>query len=258
MGGNINVDSEVDKGSVFTFWVEIKDGKNNDNEKINHKHVVSIDKEDKEQYRILVVDDKNDNLRVVVSLLRFVGFHTNEAINGEDAIVKFLEYKPHLILMDMRMPVMDGYEATRRIKSMENGGKTPIIALTASTFEEEKKKIESLNMQGYIRKPFRESELFGTIGKVLGIKYIYEEEEASVEAEEIMDTETAIKFINNLPDNLVSDMADAISVADFDLLMEIINLIESENPELSIYLKNLALNYDYEHFHHILNIKEKP
>lgn len=257
MGGNITVDSEEDNGSVFTFWVEIKEGKNNDNEKINPKRVVSIDKEDKEVYRILVVDDKNDNLRVVVSLLRFVGFHTNEAINGEDAIVKFIEYKPHLILMDMRMPVMDGYEATRRIKSMENGGKTPIIALTASTFEEEKKKIESFNMQGYIRKPFRESELFGTIGKLLGLKYIYEEEDASVEAEEILDTDTVIKYINNLPDNIVSDMSDAISVADFDLLMEIINIIETDNPELGRYLKNLALNYDYDHFHHILNNKEK-
>lgn len=257
MGGNITVDSEVDKGSVFTFWVEIKDGKNNAKDKINPKHVVSIYKEDKEQYRILVVDDKNDNLRVVVSLLRFVGFHTNEAINGEDAIVKFIEYKPHLILMDMRMPVMDGYEATRRIKAMENGGKTPIIALTASTFEEEKKKIESLNMQGYIRKPFRESELFGTIGKVLGLKYIYEEEDASVKAEEILDTDTVIKYINNLPDNIVSDMSNAISVADFDLLMDIISLIETDNPELCRYLKNLALNYDYDHFHHILNNREK-
>ena len=74
-------------------------------------------------YRILVVDDKNDNLKVASDLLKLVGFETNEAANGEVAIEKFESWNPHLILMDMRMPVMDGYEATRRIKSTEKGGK---------------------------------------------------------------------------------------------------------------------------------------
>jgi len=257
MGGDISVTSEVDKGSVFTFWVEIKEGKIEKNEKSTLQRVIGIDNE-KETYRILVVDDKIDNLKVVVSLLRLVGFHTNEAVNGEDAIAKFIEYKPHLILMDMRMPVMDGYEATRRIKSMENGDTTPIIALTASTFEEEKNRIESLRMQGYIRKPFRENELFCTIEKVLGIKYIYEDETSSTHTKEVFDEGAISGDIAKLPESLVSDMLEALSVADLDLLMKLVDSIDPSNSELALYLRTLALNYDYDHFHHILTNKENP
>jgi len=257
MGGDISVTSEVDKGSVFTFWVEIKEGKIEENEKCTPQRVIGIDN-GKEVYRILVVDDKIDNLKVVVSLLRLVGFHTNEAVNGEDAIAKFVEYKPHLILMDMRMPVMDGYEATRRIKSMENGDKTPIIALTASTFEEEKNRIESLRIQGYIRKPFRENELFCTIEKVLGIKYIYEDETSLTQRKEIADEGAISDNIAKLPESLVSEMLEALSVADLDLLMKLVDSIDPSNSELALYLRTLALNYDYDHFHHILTNKEKP
>ncbi|MBP1670964.1 MAG: Aerobic respiration control sensor protein ArcB [Bacteroidetes bacterium] len=187
-----------------------------------------------------------------------MGFHTNEAVNGEDAIAKFVEYKPHLILMDMRMPVMDGYEATRRIKSMENGDKTPIIALTASTFEEERNRIASLRMQGYIRKPFRENELFSTIEKVLGIKYIYEEETSLKKTNEIMDDGEVSGDIAKLPESLVSEMLEAISVADLDLLMKLIDSIDPSNSELAQYLRTLAMNYDYDHFQYILTKKEKP
>ena len=256
MGGDISVTSEVDKGSVFTFWVEIKEGKIEENEKTTPKQVIGIEKGE-EVYRILVVDDKIDNLKVVVSLLRLVGFDTNEAVNGEDAIVKFLEYKPHLILMDMRMPVMDGYEATRRIKSMENGDKTPIIALTASTFEEERNRIASLRMQGYIRKLFRENELFSTIAKVLGIKYIYDDETSLKKTNEIMDDGEVSGDIAKLPESLASEMLEAISVADLDLLMKLIDRIDPSNSELAQYLRTLAMNYDYDHFQHILTKKEK-
>ncbi|MBK7029248.1 MAG: response regulator [Bacteroidales bacterium] len=128
------------------------------------------------EHRILVVDDKDENLRVAVNLLKLVGFETEEAINGKEAIEKFESWDPHLILMDMRMPVMDGYEATRLIKGTEKGKRTSIVALTASAFEDERKKMESLGMQGYIRKPFRKSELFSTMGKILDIEYLYEDE----------------------------------------------------------------------------------
>jgi len=256
MGGDISVSSEFGKGSTFTFWVEIIEGKIEEREKSSLEKVICIDKGD-EVYRILVVDDKRDNLQVAVSLLQLVGFETIEAINGEDAIEKFEEYKPNLILMDMRMPVMDGYEATRRIKSMENGQHTPIIALTASTFEEERGKIESLNMQGYIRKPFRESELFSTIGQVLGIKYIYENDIPISMNKNIMDSKTIADDIASLPENIVTKMLEAVSVADIDLLIKLIDSIESSDPEIAKYLKTLALNYDYEKIQQILNNKEK-
>ena len=254
MGGDITVSSQVGKGTVFSFWVEVKEGKFESTSTNSSKHVICIDK-GRENYRILCVDDKEENLKVVVNLLNEVGFETDEAVNGEEAIAKFEQWSPHLILMDMRMPVMDGYEATRLIKLTEKGKHTPIVALTASSFEEERKKMAVLGMQGYIRKPFRENELFDTIAKILDVKYIYKEETLSDQEEYLNDDEAISEGIAKLPDNILLKMLDALTLADLDLLIELINSIETDNPALARQLKMLANNYDYDHLQLILNQK---
>ena len=255
MGGDITVSSKVGTGSVFTFYVEIKEGETEPVKAENTKYVVCLDKNEK-SCRILVVDDKIENLRVAVNLLKEVGFETNEAINGEDAITKFEQWDPHLILMDLRMPIMDGFEATRRIKSTEKGKKTPIVALTASTFEEEQMKVELLLMQGHIRKPFRESVLFSTISKILGIKYIYEDDIISESGIHPKKEWLVLNEISKLSNNLRQQMLDAIMVADFDLLIGYINAIEQDNPKLGQYLKELANDYEYGKLQQILNLEK--
>ncbi len=254
MGGNITVSSEVGKGSLFTFYIEIKEGKADPVAANTSKRVICIDK-DQKAFRILVVDDKKENLQVVVDLLKLAGFETNEAVNGEDAIAKFEEWNPDLILMDLRMPVMDGYEATRRIKLTEKGAKTPIIALTASTFDGERRKILSMGIQGYIRKPFREHELFSILGKELGIRYNYEIETPLSSVKYLNDDEVIAQDIAKLPYSQALLMLDAIAVADINKLKELIHSIEHDNLELAQYFMSLAKNYDYEHLQKILNIK---
>ncbi|MCK9411563.1 MAG: PAS domain S-box protein [Prolixibacteraceae bacterium] len=256
MGGDITVNSEVGRGSIFTFQVEIKDGNADAIEKSERKGVIGIESSNT-TYRILVVDDRNDNLKVASNLLKLVGFETEEAVNGEEAIEKFESWSPHLILMDMRMPVMDGYEATRRIKATEKGQKTPIVALTASTFEDELKKIQELGMQGYIRKPFRENDLFNTIGKILGINYIYENVIETERTNYSHDTEAIALAIKKIPNSMLLKMQNALDVADLDLLVQLINTMEADNSELSKLLLNLATDYDYDQLQGILHIKEK-
>ncbi|MBF0410923.1 MAG: response regulator [Candidatus Riflebacteria bacterium] len=253
MGGDISAKSEIGKGSLFLFHVDIKEGNSEAIEEKPAKRVIGIEK-GHEPYRILVVDDKEENLKVVVVLLRMVGFETNEAVNGKEAIVKFEAWKPHLILMDMRMPVMDGYEATRCIQALENGKKTPIVAITASPFEDERSKIELLSMQGYIRKPFRECELFQEIGKILGVKYIYDDEEIlpAVLPETLNRYPSENDSTIKLPDNLLLQMQDAVSSANLDNLLELIASISPENSELSKQLTILAQNYDYEALNRML------
>ncbi len=255
LGGNISVTSQVGKGSIFSFNVEIHEGVVETIEKRNTKRVNSIAKTGNKSYKILVVDDKIENLQVVVNLLRLVGFETEEAINGEEAIIKFEQYNPDLILMDLRMPVMDGYEATKRIKATEKGKDIPIIALTASAFEGERVTIETMDIQGYIRKPFRENDLFGTIGKILGIDYIYDDDANSSQESIINDDKSIMKFVAELPDQLVSEMIEAISTADLDLLVSLIKSTEKENPEFSRYLLALAENFDYDQLQKILTDK---
>ncbi len=256
MGGDITVSSELEKGSIFTFQVEIREGNSDAVEKNTTKGVIGIDQGEM-TYRILVVDDKQDNLKVAATLLKLVGFETNEAVNGEDAIQKFETWNPHLILMDMRMPVMDGYEATKRIKSTEKGKQTPIIALTASTFEDELKKINSLGIQGYIRKPFRENELFNTIGKILGINYIYENDTPILANKYSSDSLALAEDIAQLPNNLLLKMQNALAVADLDLLILLIKSMEGTKEELAQKLMHLAVNYDYDQLQLLLTGKEE-
>ncbi len=113
------------------------------------------------------MDDKIENLQVVVNLLRLVGFETEEAINGEEAIIKFEQYNPDLILMDLRMPVMDGYEATKRIKATEKGKDIPIIALTASAFEGKESLLKQWTYRDIFANHLERMIDFGTLEKFL-------------------------------------------------------------------------------------------
>jgi CheY-like chemotaxis protein len=252
MGGSITVTSELGKGSVFTFDVLIKNGKAEAVETNITQRVIGIAKP-KAAHRILVVDDREENLKVAVNLLNLVGFETMEAVDGNEAIEKFEKWNPHLILMDMRMPGMDGYEATRLIKETEKGQQTAIVALTASAFEDERKKIESLGMQGYIRKPFRENELFATLGKILHVEYIYDEALTKPEAKYDNNMELISDDIAKLPKNLVIQMNDALAVADLDLLIDLIESIDPANNGIAQKLLNLARNYEYENLQQLLN-----
>lgn len=252
MGGDISVSSEVGKGSVFTFQVKIKKGSASAIEKNITKRVIGIANPEK-KHRILVVDDKDENLRVVVNLLELVGFETAEAVNGFDAIEKFIDWNPDLILMDMRMPVMDGYEATRRIKKSEAGAHTPIVALTASAFEDERKKMESLGMQGYIRKPFRESELFSTLGRILEIEFLYEEEAPAPPVTEHNSQVLIAEDIQKLPRELIQQMTEALSVADLDLFVELVENLKQDNEGIAKQLLDLARNYEYSSLQQLLN-----
>jgi PAS domain S-box-containing protein len=251
MGGDITLTSEVGVGSVFTFYVEIKAGVNELIAPTIQKRVTGIVKGEK-VYRILVVDDKPENLKVAVDLLNIVGFQTNEAASGAEAIDKSAAWDPDLILMDLRMPVMDGYETSLQIHSTKKGAKIPIIALSASAFEDDQKKYKLAGLQGYIRKPYRENELFNTIGKVLGIQYVYDDETTLSQTRFLSDEAAAAKHIAELPGELITKILDAIDIADLNKLINLINGFQPEFPELAQYMLILAMNYDYDHIRKIL------
>ncbi|ERT06623.1 response regulator [Lyngbya aestuarii BL J] len=112
----------------------------------------------------------------MTQLLSSVGFEVREASNGQEALETWLDWKPDLIFMDMQMPIIDGYTATRNIRVYQQGEATIILALTAHAFEEYRQYILSIGCDDLIRKPFQQKELFATISKYLNIQYRYEEE----------------------------------------------------------------------------------
>ena len=109
--------------------------------------------------KILVVDDNQDNRELVVKILKSMGYQMIEAIDGEDALKKAFAEKPDLILMDISIPKINGYEVTRRLKSQADFKDTPIIALTAHAMKGDREKAIEAGCEGYISKPFNIHEL---------------------------------------------------------------------------------------------------
>ncbi len=178
MGGEIRVQSEKGKGSTFRFTLPFSVVSAAELERPPvTRRVVGLEP-GQPAYRMLAVDDQEVNRKLLRSLLAPLGFEVREAANGREALEIWQEWLPQLIWMDMRMPVMDGYEATRRIKSTTRGQATVIIALTARALEEDRNVILSEGCDDYLRKPFQEQELLDLIAKHLGVRYTYRDVEA--------------------------------------------------------------------------------
>ena len=133
-----------------------------------------------DEIRILIADDRETNRRILTQMLSAVGFKIREVSNGAEAVEEFYTWKPHIIMMDMRMPVMDGYEAMHRIKEEVDGKKTVIIAVTASAFQEDKQRIMAAGADGYISKPFKKRIYLKDHKPINRCSYLYDTDERQV------------------------------------------------------------------------------
>jgi CheY-like chemotaxis protein len=199
-----------------------------------------------QQYKVLVVDDKEDNREFLSQFLGPTGFDIRQAVNGADAVKEFESWLPQLILMDLRMPVMDGYEAMRRIRACAAGKEVKIIAVTASIFGEINRDAFGAGADVLILKPFREEELFEKIQSLLGVEYIYDGETslaiAAAEDEDI----GALKpgALAGLPRELISQLHEAAINGDFQFLSELAGRVEAHDIRLAGALRVLTGKFD--------------
>src|SRR5947199_242458 len=136
MGGSVTVTSQVGKGSVFAIDLPLKEGEAGAvRAKDKPRHVLGL-RPGQPACRVLIADDVEDNRQLLAQLLAPVGFETRLATNGAEAVQQFERWRPHLILMDFRMPVMDGHEAIRRVRALAGGKEPKTIAVTASAMDE--------------------------------------------------------------------------------------------------------------------------
>ncbi len=248
MGGDITVKSRLGRGSVFRLEIDIRAGDAVQPPEPLHARPVAGLVPGHETRRILVVDDNPDNRAVLSKMLEAVGFMVREAADGKEAVGVFEKWLPHLVLMDMGMPVMGGMEATKRIKTIEAGRKTPVIAVSASVFEEEREAALAAGCDDFLGKPVREEQLFGTIARHIEVEYLYGEEppEARPPAgAPPAERDPAFQRLALLPEALRRELKDALVVLDIQQINSVIQGIEARDPELCAAMKPLAESFDY-------------
>lgn len=247
MGGELKVSSREGQGTKFHFEIpaETMDGADSGEQERSLQRVSGLEP-GQQGFRILVVEDNAYNRGLLVTLLRKVGFDTREAENGGDAVAAFEQWRPHLIWMDIRMPVMDGCEATRRIKETA-AEKTVVIALTANAFEEDRIKVLENGCDDFVRKPFNENEIFEKMHQFLGVRYRYQADRSAIlKKGKDRPMELTPELLLQLPAELRLELKKAVEVVDFEATMGIIEMIQARDKTLADQLTHLVNQYRFD------------
>ncbi|WP_459557384.1 PAS domain S-box protein [Lacunimicrobium album] len=244
MGGDISLSSQVGIGSVFVIRLPLKEGEANAVQAKSTPRQVLRLQPGQATCRVLIADDVEDNRQLLVQMLAPVGFEIRLATNGAEAVQIFEQWRPNLILMDFRMPVMDGHEAIRRIRAIDTGQDLKIIAVTASAMDENRQDLMAVGADDFIGKPFRESELFEKIHLHLGIEFVYAEPPSPLALEET--TELTQQSLANWPQDLIAPMREAVITADLDQLLARIQEVEVRDPRIARGLRRLAESFQYQ------------
>jgi signal transduction histidine kinase/CheY-like chemotaxis protein len=243
MGGDISVTSELGKGTTFNFSIQVQLGKEILTTSFDSRQVIAL-APNQPSYKILAVDDKPINRQLLVRLLSPLGFDVKEASNGKEAIAIWQEWQPHLIWMDMRMPVMDGYEATKYIKSTPQGSATVVIALTASVLDQEKAVILAVGCDDFVRKPFKEQTIFAALNQYLGVQYIYEDS-ADHQTSELSDSKINLD-LSVMPDEWCSKICEVALEGDSNLVNQLIKEIPNQESDIVKLLEKFAGQFQFE------------
>lgn len=213
------------------------------------------------RHRILIADDSPTNRLLLRHMLKPLDFDIEEVGNGQEAVDLWRQWQPHLIWMDMQMPLLDGYEATRRIKATPQGQATVIVALTANPLMEERSLVLAAGCDDFVPKPFQKAELFEVMRRHLGLQYIYADVTADPTSssnevvEESLDVSAAMA---SLPSDLVAHLAEAADLLDMKQVDEVIAQIQHHQPALAARLAALASNFAYEQILTLIQTANDP
>jgi CheY-like chemotaxis protein len=253
--GDLTATSQLGKGSTFNFVlpVEITSHVDDSSTRTSRRALSVVQGE--QPIRVLIADDKVENRKLLEKILRPLGFEVREAENGKQAVELWEAWRPNVILMDMRMPVMDGYEATRYIKSTTKGQATVIIAVTASALEEDRNVILSEGCDAYVRKPFRDTEIFDEFEKHLGIQFIYDE------APEVISKEIGAQKAFEVQDELsklsiaqLKSLHKAVTTGDVSLINQLLDGINEQSSNLNQHFRALVERYEFDQILEQINL----
>lgn len=246
MGGEITFESIIGKGTRFRVDLPLEPASADEVIKLQvrpHGKVVGL-VPGQPSYRVLIAEDQRENLLLMERLMTNIGVATRHAVNGEECVRIFTEWHPDLIWMDRRMPVMDGLEATRRIRSLPDGNKVKIIAVTASAFKEQRQEMKDAGMDELVRKPFRDTEIYDCMTQQLGLKFLYDSDIGHLESEKYSLSEMA-SMLSRLSADMRGELRLALESLETTRIEAVFSRIHDADPVLADVLKQLADDFDY-------------
>jgi CheY-like chemotaxis protein len=261
LGGEIYLESKVGQGATFSFKIPVQEvSKNETTLAIQSKRVVGLEP-GQPCYRLLIVDDKWDNRQLLVRMLDSYGFELREAESGQEALDIQKVWEPDLIWMDIRMPGMDGLEATRIIRAQASHIKQPvIIAVTAGVLQTQLEALLREVCDDIIIKPFKENNLFEVLRKYLNIKFLYE---SVVKTGESLGLKTE-KFrvspsdFHALPKEIVLQLKKSVTALKLSSVLDTIEEIRKRDEPLADALHKLAIEFRFDILQQLLNQSEQP
>lgn len=256
MGGEITVRSHINQGSCFRFDIQVGLADIVANASSFPKEGI-ISLASGQEYRILIAEDHPINSLLLKRILNNLGFEVQEAENGEKAIAIWEQWQPHLIFMDMHMPILDGYAATQEIRireqklaSMQIITPTKIIALTASAFTEQRQKTLDAGCDDFISKPFRWEKIIEILSQHLQVEYLYESTSENInhsssitnKSNTILDQED----LAIMPVEWTHQLSAAAAQGNDSRCLDLIAQIPSEQTSLIINLTKLIESYQFD------------
>ncbi len=238
MGGQLQVQSEAGQGSRFWFELYLPETMWEEQEfKLEGQNIVGYSAHDAGQgLRILIADDNSDNRAVLRDLLQPIGFIVEEAADGYETVLKAIDFKPHLIFMDLIMPELDGFDAAKQIRKRPKLAGTIIIAISASVSHKIKEKSLNIGCDDYIAKPLDAYQLLEQMQRHLNLTWIYD-------ADDPAPPPTAPGALQNevgpSPETYLTVLYDLALVGDIGGVQEQLQQMKPFEPETAPFLTKL-------------------
>lgn len=239
MDGSLTAESVVGSGSVFTVSFPVVVGSETTEREPDDRGTVVGLAPGQPLPRVLIADDQPENLEVLRELMDVLGVPIQEATNGEEALGIWSSWQPDLIWMDCRMPVMDGREATRRIRASEGGSSAVIVAVTASVFAEQRSELTEVGFDFVVNKPFTPDEIWEAMESLLELEFIREAPAGEDE------DRLAPESVAALPIPVLRQLHEGLCALDETGITSAIDAVERIDPACARELRRRADAYDF-------------
>lgn len=257
MGGSIVVRGEMGVGSIFAFEIPFEPGSVQDAKgKQTANRVVRL-ADGQGEKRVLVVDDNVANREILSRMLSLAGFTVREASEGQAACKEFQSWHPHLILLDMIMPVMDGFEVLQHLQTTEAGRAVPVIAVTASVLQEDEERVLAAGASAFLKKPFKSSELYTLLQSLLRVKFQEVDEAVGLPQEYTPITpDMSLRSLATLSEQTRTELLEAAISLDTERMTLCIGELADKNHEAAAILERLANEFRFNAIQELLTASD--